>query len=258
MEEVVFMYKASREGQFLHDLLKDFRGVLVSDFYAAYDSLACEQQKCLIHLIRDFNHDVQCNPWDEECKTLASDFGKLLRAIVTTIDRYGLKKRHLNKHRCDIDTFFRALSGRRYSSEVAQSYQQRLTKYRDKLFTFVSHDGVPWNNNNAEHAVKRLAYYRELVDGRLTEVGLKEYLVLLSLYATCKYKGINFLQFLLSQEQDIDVFRQKRRRWGVAPTIERIPDGFPFSRRSRRRAWDQIPQQSYRKRHGRVGSPGIS
>jgi hypothetical protein len=26
MEEVVFMYKASREGQFLHDLLKDFRG----------------------------------------------------------------------------------------------------------------------------------------------------------------------------------------------------------------------------------------
>ena len=55
MEEVVYMYRKSREGDFLHDLLKDFRGVLVSDFYAAYDSLACEQQKCLIHLIRDFN-----------------------------------------------------------------------------------------------------------------------------------------------------------------------------------------------------------
>ena len=31
------MYRPTREGDFLHELLKDFRGVLVSDFYAAYD-----------------------------------------------------------------------------------------------------------------------------------------------------------------------------------------------------------------------------
>src|SRR5947208_1180440 len=65
LEEVVFIYRPSREGSFLHDLLKDFRGVLVSDFYAPYDALACAQQKCLIHLMRDFNHDIQRNPWDE-------------------------------------------------------------------------------------------------------------------------------------------------------------------------------------------------
>ena len=69
LEEVVFMYRQSREGSFLHDLLKDFRGVLVSDFYAPYDALACAQQKCLIHLMRDFNHDIQRNPWDEELNT---------------------------------------------------------------------------------------------------------------------------------------------------------------------------------------------
>jgi len=258
MEEVVFLYKASREGQFLHDLLKDFRGVLVSDFYAAYDSLPCAQQKCLIHLLRDLNHDVQHNPWDEECKTLASDFGKLLRAIVTTIDRYGLKKRHLNKHRGDIDTFFRAVSGRRYGSEVAQGYQQRLTKYRDKLFTFVNHDGVPWNNNNAEHAVKRLADYRQLMDGRLTEVGLKEYLVLLSLYATCKYKGINFLQFLLSREKSIDGFCQTSHRRALPPTIELIPDGFTFSRRSRRRDRDHTPTRPIGDAGGEPGPAGLS
>src|SRR5512135_893578 len=90
LEEVVFLYRPSREGDFLHDLLKDFRGVFVSDFYAAYDSLPCEQQKCLIHLLRDFNQDLLANPWDEELKTIASDFGRLLRTIVATIDRYGL------------------------------------------------------------------------------------------------------------------------------------------------------------------------
>src|SRR5262249_52950527 len=37
-------------------------------------------------------------------------------------------------------------------------------------------------------------------------------LVLLSLYQTCRYKGVSFLRFLLSGEQDIDAFVQARRR----------------------------------------------
>jgi hypothetical protein len=38
----------SREGEIIQDLLKGFRGVLVSDFYTAYDAINCPQQKCLI------------------------------------------------------------------------------------------------------------------------------------------------------------------------------------------------------------------
>ena len=58
MEDVVYMYRPNREAAFLQDLLQDFKGVLVSDFYSGYDSLPCPQQKCLIHLIRDFNTDL--------------------------------------------------------------------------------------------------------------------------------------------------------------------------------------------------------
>jgi hypothetical protein len=43
-------------------MLKDFKGVLVSDFYSAYDAIPCPQQKCLIHLIRDLNDDVLKHP----------------------------------------------------------------------------------------------------------------------------------------------------------------------------------------------------
>ena len=92
LEDVVYMYRPNREAAFLQDLLKDFKGVLVSDFYSGYDSLPCEQQKCLIHLIRDINDDLKGNPYDEEFKALAAEFGKLLRSIVDTIDKYGLKK----------------------------------------------------------------------------------------------------------------------------------------------------------------------
>jgi hypothetical protein len=41
------LYSLTREGTFLKETLGDFDGVLVSDFYAAYDSVTCHQQKCL-------------------------------------------------------------------------------------------------------------------------------------------------------------------------------------------------------------------
>ncbi len=63
LEDVVFLYSDTREGDMVHALLKDFRGVLVSDFYAVYDAFKCPQQKCLIHLMRDINDDMHRYPY---------------------------------------------------------------------------------------------------------------------------------------------------------------------------------------------------
>ena len=93
LEEVVFMYRPTREGDFLKELLKEFRGVLVSDFYSAYDSLDCPQQKCLIHLIRDMNQELLNNPYDSELQLVTHPFGKLLRSIIGTVDEHGLKEK---------------------------------------------------------------------------------------------------------------------------------------------------------------------
>jgi hypothetical protein len=244
LEEVVFLYRPSREGDFLPELLPGFRGVLVSDFYAPYDGIDCPQQKCLVHLMRDFNHDLQANPWDEELKSLAACFGELLREIVTAVDRFGLKKRHLGKHRRGVECFLAAVAATEYRSELALAYRQRLLKNHGKLFTFLEYDGVPWNNNNAEHAIKRFAYYREIADGQFTERGLTDYLALLSICVTCKYKGVSFLKFLLSRETDIDVFCQRRHRATPAPALDMFPEGTESSRRKRRPNWEQGKQTS--------------
>lgn len=227
LEDVVYMYRPNREAGFLQEILREFRGVLVSDFYTGYDSLPCEQQKCLVHLIRDFNGDLLSNPYDEEFKSLAADFGKLLRSIIATIDRYGLKKRHLRKHVAEVSHFFRALESRDYHSEVAEGYQKRLLKNEQELFTFLAHDGVPWNNNNAEHAVKAFAYYRRVADGKMREQGLSDYLVLLSIYQTCKYRGVSFLQYLLSRADDVESQCQPGRKKRRPRRLEVYPKGFP-------------------------------
>jgi DNA-directed RNA polymerase subunit RPC12/RpoP len=225
LEEVVFIYKPTREGDFLKEMLKNFRGVLISDFYAAYDSIDCEQQKCLIHLIRDMNTELLTNPFDEELKLVTEPFSALLKSVISSVDTHGLKRCHLKRHERDVRAFFRALAARPFRSEAAVALRARLEKNRDKLFTFIQHDGVPWNNNNAENAIKRFAYYREDTVGTMKETGLCEYLVLLSLYQTCRYKGISFLKFLLSKRRDIDLFCTKR--WPARhPDVELYPAGF--------------------------------
>lgn len=226
LEEVVYMFRPNREGDFLRELLKDFHGVVVSDFYAAYDALACPQQKCLIHLMRDLNQVLLDNPYDEELKAITSSFGSMLRAIVETIDQHGLQQKYLAKHDQATTRFFRSLTAQSFHSEAAETLRARLLKYQDKLFTFLHYDGVPWNNNNAEHAIKQFAYYREHTTGMLRETGLRDYLVLLSICQTCRYKGVSFLHFLLSKSRDVDMFCERKHRKRPSSTLELYPKGF--------------------------------
>jgi len=105
LDSVVYLYRTNREGDFLRELLKDFRGVLISDFYAAYDGIDCPQQKCLIHLMRDMNQELLNNPFDSDLKAITQSFGVLLRQIITTVDTYGLRHMYLQQHDDDVKRF---------------------------------------------------------------------------------------------------------------------------------------------------------
>ncbi len=212
LTEVVYILAESREGEIVQQLLKSFKGVLVSDFYAAYDSIDCPQQKCLIHLMRDLNDEILNNPFDQEAKLIALRFAALLKPIVETIDRRGLKTHFLRKHLREVERFYGFLDETNFNSDVASKLKQRFKKNRDKLFTFLRYDGVPWNNNNAEHAIKAFARLRGVISGLSTKKGVDEYVTLLSVSETCKYRGIDFLDFLRSGERDVALFALSRRR----------------------------------------------
>jgi hypothetical protein len=213
LEDVVFLYSDTREGDMAHALLKDFRGVLVSDFYAVYDAFKCPQQKCLIHLMRDINDDMHRYPYDEELREIAQKYAAVLRIIVETVDKHGLKKHFLTKHLPAVEELFTWIATADFASEIAQSYRKRFQKNRENLFTFLTHDGVPWNNNNAENAVRAFAGLRSVIGGITTEKGLREYLLLLSICETCKRRGISFLDFLISGESSVELFAASKSRY---------------------------------------------
>ena len=172
----------------------------------------CPQQKCLIHLMRDLNDDMLKNPYDDDLRQIVQQFADLLRPIIDTVDKRGLKRRFLKKHLADVKRFYKWLLAQQWQSDVATKCKQRFAKNRKKLFTFLSYDGVPWNNNNAEHAMKAFAALRDVIEGTATPSGIEEYLILLSVSETCRYKNVDFLEFLCSREKDINAFLRSRGR----------------------------------------------
>ena len=211
-EIVVYLYHPTRDGTFLKETLGEFAGVLVSDFYAAYDSVTCHQQKCHLHLMRDINDDLLQHPFDEELKELARRYTLTLKPMVETIDEHGLKTKFLSKHKQKAEGFLDWNAKREVTSEIAQGYKTRIEKYGERLFTFLDYDGIPWNNNNAENALKLVASRRRLFGTSVTEAGLNDYLVFLSIYQTLRRKGISLLSFLLSGETDLEKFVASYRR----------------------------------------------
>ena len=153
-----------------------------------------------MHFVRDIDDDLLKNPLDIELKTMAQEFGTLLRTIIQTVDQRGLKRWYLHKYKRSAVQFLDSSAAATFTSELAKKYQKRFQKSGAKMFTFLDHDGVPWNNNNAEHAIKRFAKYRRDADGRFTERTLQEYLVLATVFETCEFNKLNVLEFPLSKE----------------------------------------------------------
>src|SRR5438067_2543166 len=200
----------TREADIVREVLAGYKGVLVSDFYPGYDGMPCVQQKCLVHLIRDINDDLWKAPFDQEFEAFALTIRDLLVPILAAVDRFGLKARHLRKFGKDVERFYaRHVVGREYTSEPAVKYQKRFQRYRASLFTFLGQDGIPWNNNMAERAIRQLAVQRK-ISGTFFKRVAPQYLLLLAIAQTCRFQGKSFLKFLLSKGKDVDEFRRSR------------------------------------------------
>ena len=172
----------------MHEFLANYEGVLISDFYSGYDSLNCKHQKCIVHIIRDLNNDLWSNTFDDELGKFVSEVKDLFVPIMETIQKYGLKRRNMNKFKRVVDKFYiRIIIDRSYKSDLCLKYQERFIKYRKSLFTFLEQDGIPWHNNPAENVLRSITLQFD-ISGVLHKSVIDEYLLLLSIKQTCRFR----------------------------------------------------------------------
>ena len=208
---VLFRLTETRETAVIRKILSGYSGVLVTDFYGGYDAVACRQQKCLAHLIRDLNDDLWKNPFNHELELFVAAVRDVLVSIFDDVEKYGLKARHLRKHKRVVDRFYtRTIDRHAYECEIVTKYQKRFVRYRNSLFVFLEEDGIPWNNNAAERAIRHLAVQRK-ISGSFYRRGAIDYLRILGIAQSCRFQEKSFLHFLLSGEKDVDRYREKKR-----------------------------------------------
>ncbi len=185
-----YQIDASRGSPALHKFFTEaFKGTLVSDFWAAYESVcAGDYQKCLPHLLRELikvderNHGVE---WQA--------FSKQLRRLIH--DGIRLRKRHdfdLRKYRARIRLIHRRLcklADASYSDADAARLGQRISRYRDQLFTFLDTAGVPPDNNHAERQIRPAVIIRKNSLCNRSEEGARTQAVLMSVYRTLRLRG---------------------------------------------------------------------
>lgn len=222
-EHVIFKLTSTREANIVHEILYEYDGILISDFYCGYDSVSCKQQKCWVHLLRDINDDLWKNPFDAEYESFVLEIKELVLPIFEAIDKYGLKKRHLNKFNKKVDRFYKKnIISRTYNSELVNKYKNRFERYQESLFVFLKYDSIPWHNNTAERAIRHIAIQKK-ISGSFFESGATSYLTLLGIMQTCRFQEKSFLKFLISGEKDVDTFKSpkiKRRTQIAKPASE--------------------------------------
>lgn len=170
--------------------VNEFAGVLVSDFWAAYDAVGRTKQKCWPHLLRELK-EVDAGPdaggdWPGFAKRLRRIYGDAVRLEaargVKPPDEYDLKLSRLHGRVTD-------LAVGNWDNAHAARLAKRLHRYGEELLTFVEFEGVPSSNNHAEREVRPAVLMRKASYGNQSEAGATTRAVLMSVFRTLKNRG---------------------------------------------------------------------
>jgi transposase len=178
--------------------VEEFSGVLVSDFWAAYDAVGRTKQKCWPHLLRELKEvdagSSNGGDWPEFAKRLRRIYGDAVRLELTRgvkpPEEYDQKLSRLHSRISD-------LAVGQWRNPHALRLAKRLFKYGEELLTFVEFEGVPSSNNHAEREVRPAVLMRKASGGNQSEAGAWTRGVLMSVCRTLKKRGLDPLGTIL-------------------------------------------------------------
>lgn len=174
-----------------------FGGILVSDFWAAYNGVkSMAKQKCLVHMLRELKTTSQNNK-NPEWALFAQKFKRLLREAMNLKIRrivyrdvdYNNRIKHIEKRHETI------INGEYYDADVIRIVK-RLTKYKDEMFTFLKYEDVPYENNHAERGIRRVVIMRKNSFCNRSEVGAETQAILMSIFKTLSLKEKDPINYL--------------------------------------------------------------
>jgi len=174
-----------------------FFGVLVVAGWIAYQYLLCEQQSCLSHLLRKIRKFRDAFPHLTDIVKFYLKFRRIIRD--------GERLQH-NRDQLGETVFQRRLTRLKKRladlvnwpnpDSILEEIIKKVKRQQPRILTCVEHPNVPFHNNYAEYLIRIGVLKRKISGGSVSAEGAEAYAILLSIYVTCKLRGISFPKYL--------------------------------------------------------------
>lgn len=202
-QTTVYMIDKSRGSPALYDFFQEaFEGVLVTDFWAAYDSIAYgERQFCLAHLLRELakvdasNSSAEWSAFSAKAKRLFKDALRLRHRDDYSPETYASRIERLHVRLVDLMLI-------EATDPDVKRLANRLRKYWDELLTFLKRPEVSATNNHAEREIRPAVILRKVIQGNRSDKGAWTQSVLMSIFRTLKRRNHNPVDSLVEALQE--------------------------------------------------------
>lgn len=188
-----FVYGGRDKGMVDQVLGDAFAGVLVTDFYAAYDHVRTSKQRCWAHLLRDAHTLRDRHPKDATVQAWADDLHRIYRDAVAFVATASADRLARAAAASGFDARLLALARPGLTDDTAPQHTlcKRIDRYIGELVTFVREPDVPPDNNAAERSLRHLVTSRKISGGSRSHDGTDTKMTLATLFGTWHAQGIN-------------------------------------------------------------------
>lgn len=205
-ETTVYTIRRGRGHEVVLEILgREFKGVLVSDCFLAYDAQALNnwlKQKCVGHLLRNLS-EIEASK-SRGAVRFARNVAALLReAIQLKAEKADLSAEVFTERAAALEEQLDALihERRRFTDPDNARFAKRLRKHRPHLLRFLYVDGLEATNNQAERMLRPAVITRKTTGCNRTAGGAEAHAILASVLATCRQRAIPLLDFLVKLQR---------------------------------------------------------
>jgi regulator of replication initiation timing len=193
-----FEHNASRGRSVPEGVLgEDWEGIVICDFYAAYNKIGVARQRCIRHLIQDLSKLSAEKGDKREVRRFTKKVFRLVRDAARLKERRGgLSVGAYERRRRRLQRRLEAIGAARYRDPDCSRLGERLYRHREEIFLFLDNASIDWTNNRAEREIRPSVVLRKIIGGHRTERGARCHAVVRSVIQTAKRRTQDILQTL--------------------------------------------------------------
>ena len=235
---VVFNYRTSRSAETAKELLKGFKGILVTDGYSSYNNIeSIMHAECWAHARRYFYEGI---PLNEDGKmdttpdgyigvTYCDKLFEIDREIASLSEDEKVKGRQ-KRSKSILNTFYEWVNSMQEKIIVNKKLKNALTyviNQKKELSEFLEDGRIPLTNSLAERAIRPFAVHRKNWLFEDSVDGAKANATIYSIIETAKVNKLNiekYIKYLLNELPQLESIQDEASLKKYLPWSEEIPD----------------------------------